>query len=210
MLIGQRQVHPIEPVIEQFVAWLGDDDDEVRREAAKALVSLGERGRFALLAALTADSALTRSAAAFGLGEAADQDATLPLVTALRDADSAVRHLAAEALGKIRSRTAVAPLTELLHDGDPEVRVSAIQALGQIDDPAVADAVISALDDEHGWVHRVALETLGSVGAGQPGVVGSLIAQLAGGSDSDALCKAAASSLAQHGRTALSALLDTL
>ncbi len=147
-----------------LIETLRDEDDDVRRQAAGALGEIGDAAVPALIEALRDESFYVREQAAEALGLIGDAAAVPALIEALRDEDSDVRRQAAEALGEIGDVTAVPALIETLRDEDSAVRRQAAEALGEIGDVTAVPALIETLRDEVTWVRGQAAEALGEIG----------------------------------------------
>jgi hypothetical protein len=135
------------------------------RNAAHALVEIGEPALPALLNLIVTGRARARSLAAFALGEIAvhTDEVIAALARATCDNDAAVRVNAVEALGlKGGHRHAVPALAAALSDADADVRFSAALSLAQAG-PAAAEAVPAlraALADDNRYVPGYAVEAL--------------------------------------------------
>ena len=75
---------------------------------------------------------LTKSMAAFNLGEIKNKQSVKALISALKSKDNLIVMNAAEALGKIGDKKATSSLISLLNHNDNGVRLYAIIALGDI------------------------------------------------------------------------------
>ena len=109
-------------------------DEEVKREAADALVIVGPPAVDALCYVLTLDKkkthAIARQIAAWTLGTIGDRRAVEPLGEALaNDNDPGVRHESAKALARVDGDRAVELLVEATKDRDEDVRKEAKRAL---------------------------------------------------------------------------------
>jgi len=131
---------------------LGNESQDVRKDAAEALGKIGDaRAVEPLIAALRdTDSEVCRSAAG-ALEQIGDARAVEPLIAALGDEDASVRGAAAGALGEIGPEAGVVPaLIQALGDEDKNVRWHAAWAL-KIGPEAreAVPALIQALEDEY-------------------------------------------------------------
>jgi HEAT repeat protein len=117
----------------------------------------------ALAAALAADDARVRQAAARRLADAPGDLAFEPLLGATADPSPAVRKEAVRSLGRIRHEGSTDALVERLRDSDEEVRVAAAVALSAFRDPRSAAALARALADRSWRVRRWAAKALGSL-----------------------------------------------
>lgn len=156
--------------LKKLVATLSDRGNG--RPSAAAARAIGEmrvkRASGALISALLKDRdrddrAHVREATAWALGRIGDEQATEPLISALRDKDKYVRIAAAKALGSIRNERAVGGLMEALKDEHWLVRQSAACELGKCGTQAV-EPLITALDDEHWLARRAVAQALGNIG----------------------------------------------
>jgi hypothetical protein len=87
------------PAVKPLIAALKDENSDVRKAAADALVKIGAPAVEPLIAALKDENSDVRQAAAKALGKIGDPRAVEPLIAALKDKD--VRKAAAEALGRL-------------------------------------------------------------------------------------------------------------
>jgi HEAT repeat protein len=105
-------------VIEPLIGFLGDEDANLRIQAALIL------------------------------GQRRDRRAIAPLVARLRDADMNVRFHVIEALGRLRAVEASEVLTEIALERDFFLAFPAIQALSQIGGSRIAPRLVPLLSDE--------------------------------------------------------------
>ncbi|MCD6215119.1 MAG: HEAT repeat domain-containing protein, partial [Candidatus Desulfofervidus sp.] len=144
--------------------------EDVRKEAAEALVNIGEPAVEPLIQALKDEYSDVREEAARALGRIGDKRAVEPLINALKDEDSDVRMEAAEALDQMGwkpgyvtekayylvakkewdeavklGEPAVEPLINALKDEASSVRWGAAGALGEIGDERAVEPLINAL-----------------------------------------------------------------
>lgn len=140
---------------------LSDGDLDVRREAAEALVKIGEPAVQPVVAGLSSSPVLATET----LGRLRSSAAVEPLARALKDRDPDVRVAAAKALGAIRDRRAVEPLAAVLRrDKAAVVRQAAVQALHEIPGERALPALVDALADPDAGV-REAARNLGAFNA---------------------------------------------
>jgi HEAT repeat protein len=172
---------------DRLLAALRDDDWNVRRKAAAALVKLGAATPDVTafwIAALRAHDGDVRRDAAQALGElgAATPDVTDALLAALRDDNWYVRQNAAEALVKLGTATpdVTDALLAALRDGNYDVRLRAAEALGKLGAASsdVVSGLLAALRDNSPHVRRCAAWTLGELGAATSDVTDALLAAL--------------------------------
>jgi hypothetical protein len=124
---------PMEHLIQALTQALNDEDELVRRDAAKTLGEIGDtRAVEPLIQALEDEESGVRMYAAMALAKIGDAKAVEPLIQALEDEESGVRREAAEALGEIGDERAIEPLIQALEDEHPMVQVAAKEALKKI------------------------------------------------------------------------------
>ncbi|RME00354.1 MAG: TIR domain-containing protein, partial [Bacteroidetes bacterium] len=102
-------------IVTQLIQALKDEDREVRRAAAEALMKIGQPAVLHLIQALNDEESDVRYYAAWALGKIGDAQAVPQLIQALKDEDRGVRRAAAEALVKI-GQQAVPQLCQALKD----------------------------------------------------------------------------------------------
>ena len=169
-----------EKAVESLISTLGDENSDVRENAAWALGEIGDvRAVEPLIKALGYWYYGVQKNAAEALGKIGDARAVEPLIRALGDHDFDVQKYAAWALGRIGDARAVEPLIRVLDDF--YVSKNAAEALGRIGVPAV-EPLIRALGDSNYGVQWNAAEVLGKIGDDR--AVESLIRVL-GDKDSD-------------------------
>ena len=100
--------------IEPLILTLGDENDKVGMESAKALINLSEPAVMPLIQALNDESWHVRMMAAAALGDINDTRAVEPLVRALNDVNPGVRASVAFDLGHMRDMRAIDPLIQTL------------------------------------------------------------------------------------------------
>lgn len=153
--------------VDDLLRLLTDDDDEVRRVAARALGRIRSATAAApLLAAVSSrldvpPRIIASAVLRIGVG------AHPALVRTLREGDALQRSIAAEIAGLAGATAAVEILMELLRD-DPEVevRVRCARALGRIGMPwSTPHLVESTADDEPQALRIVASRALGEIGS---------------------------------------------
>src|SRR5690606_25914264 len=141
-IIGLSQMARLEDkkFAEPLLALLGDDDPEIRAQAAKWLGDIRyEEAAEALLPLLKDDNSRTRFFAAEALGRIAYEPAIQGLVQLLadnNDEDVYIRHAASLALGRINKPDPIVALSK--HDS-PAVRLGAVLALRRMAHPGIAD-----------------------------------------------------------------------
>ncbi|KKG09334.1 HEAT repeat domain-containing protein [Methanosarcina sp. 2.H.A.1B.4] len=156
--------------LDMLIDALEDEDEFVRREAAKALGNCSEkeaeRALKPLINALEDKEGEVRRFAAEALVNLDPRKSIEPLISALKSEDEMVRRLAVEALGRIKSKKAIKPLIDvLLCDEAGFVRSEAARALGKIKAEKTIDPLIEALIDENNDGRWGAAEALGRIKA---------------------------------------------
>ena len=126
--------HERDTQISRIAAMLKDDSDNVRLQAARALITCK--------APQSVDA----------------------LVAALKDRDGNVRHAAAEALGFIKDARAVDALIDLVYDPWDLVACEAAYSLGQIGDPRGYEPLIDILQPGKYPFNETAAQALGDLG----------------------------------------------
>ena len=156
--IGDSQA--IEPLIEVI---LKDKIDFVKQVAAKALANIGELSFEPLLKMLGNEDGNVRKNAAMALGLIGDAKAVEPLIEALKDEHTGVRQNAAAALGLIKDTRAVEPLIEvLLKDTNSDVIKNVAIALGNFGELAL-EPLFKALETEGDYVQMRVAKALGYI-----------------------------------------------
>lgn len=159
----------VRPAADDLAAWLHDERQPVRREAAIVLRRLGPLAAAvvpALTKALGSDDAFIRSRAAWCLGSAgsAGRPALARLAEAVTDDDEDVRRGAANALARIDPAAAFA-------SEHAAVRLAALQAHGDRPapgswkDPAIVGGVLRTVEDRNEEVRGWAIHALDSLAA---------------------------------------------
>lgn len=149
---------------------LKDNDQQLRKMAAKAAIGLGDQE---LLPALVEtlqnpyEVESVRYLAAEALGGIDDDRTVDPLVQALKDENVAVRYSAAAALSKTADSKAVRALIEALNDPNEFVRSSVAYALGHIANQPSLEALLDALSDQNEVVRFSVAKALGTIGGDQ-------------------------------------------
>jgi len=155
--------------IPTLIEAMGDENGDVREEAADALGRIGPDARAAVPAltkALSDEHEGVRYYAALALAAIGpDAGAAVPaLIRALRDEKDFVRWKAARALGRIGpdAEAAIPAVIEMLDAGDGPDRWVAAEALAEIgpDAEAAVPALTKALEDDDEEVRRAAAEAL--------------------------------------------------
>lgn len=147
-------------------AWLGAANDPnagVRRRAAEVAAETGLDVAGPLVGLLADDEPLVAEAAAFALGEMAEDAIEVGAVAALsgvaRDhADPLVRESAVAALGSLADRAGLDAVLAAMHDRPP-IRRRAVLALAAFEGPEV-EAALDAARNDRDWQVRQAAEDL--------------------------------------------------
>jgi HEAT repeat protein len=166
------------PLVKTFIAALGDEQEQIRAEAARWLGQFGDaKAVKSLIALLSKDeSEFVRGRAAYALAfieedlaslSKAGDDATHALLTALSDPERLVRLRAIWALGQLKANTAIRSLSNILdsegEDNYLEKRKAA-EALGAIGDKSAVESLVTALQTQpHEGVRTSAAEALGVI-----------------------------------------------
>ena len=128
-----------------LIALLGDNDAEVRAQAAKVLGDARAAAAFDGLVKLLADSsARTRSLAAIALGKLSRKEATPALFQVLREANDKDPALRQAAVIGLAGSGDVAALTAASSDASRAARLGAVVALRRLKNPAVAKFLADA------------------------------------------------------------------
>ncbi|MFO7947848.1 MAG: HEAT repeat domain-containing protein [Armatimonadota bacterium] len=145
---------------------LEDPDEEVRRRAAAALVTVPSKSVVRQIgrAALNDPSPAVRLYAVTALGHSGVPGAISPLAEATKDEQADVRMAAAEQLGRLKAKTALNDLVAMFDDPNQDVRWEAVRAVGELETKEAAPYLLEALKDEYPQVSNAAergLEKLG-------------------------------------------------
>jgi len=119
----------------------------------------------ALLAYLKEDDNEIRTFAAYGLGLTRDERAFEPLLALLEDANQDVRYFAIKAIGFIgkNDESAVSPLLKALEDEDSYMRIVAAQALEAFDNERVIQTLRKVSVNDVPQVEEAAKSSLGYI-----------------------------------------------
>jgi len=149
-----------------LVRLLGDDDWQVRKDAASMLGELAYEPAMDALAdvAHSDPEGEVRSSAIDALGTIGGSGALEPLVSLLKDESRDVRATAADALGTLADARGVEPLLGALKDKDSLVRATAARSLGVIKDQRAVLPLIAALKDDANNVIAASAWALGQIG----------------------------------------------
>ena len=149
------------PLIETIDGLLADPENDVRRQAAIALLKFKAPDRaWPTLDRLLRDpQAVTRARTLEALGGSRSAFDRAPLVQALQDSSAIVRRAACHALAQIQPASAIEPLADHLSDTDSEVRAAAAQAL-QAFGTAATPSVVQVLNHADYQTREAALAAL--------------------------------------------------
>ena len=156
MALGEAAIEPTRTAIES-------KDRGTVLLAAEALSRFGEKGRVALIAALSSSNAQTRLCAAGHLKDTGDMRA-LPGLLKMVDSHPMAHKDVGKALIKLGS-LAVPGLLELLNAPQRDVRRGAIDLLGAIGDDRAIEPLAALLADRDFFVHAAAGRALEKFGA---------------------------------------------
>ncbi|HYL98952.1 MAG TPA: HEAT repeat domain-containing protein, partial [Blastocatellia bacterium] len=162
---GHAQSPAISQVTQQWISDLKSNDPAKRAQAAEQLGYLRTRPSVPDLVGVLSDKdPRVRDAAAFALGEIADQDAANHLSRLLAgDTDPAVRASAAFALGMLEDEKSVSGILDAFDDSAAEVRSSALVALGLMKDQEDVEDIEDMLNDSSFDVRYDAVWALGQI-----------------------------------------------
>lgn len=116
--------------VEIFIGALRDPEKEVRNQATRALVEIGEPVSERLFSLLDDPDWKVRYRAAEALGIMNEKRAVIPLTRLLSDEKDHVRYMAVKSLGQIGDKEATIHLGRLLKDTNPWVRAIAQSVIG--------------------------------------------------------------------------------
>jgi HEAT repeat protein/beta-lactamase regulating signal transducer with metallopeptidase domain len=151
-------------LIDALVSALGDDDREVRVQAAEALADLSDpRAAGGLTVALKDADPEVRRTAVGGLTNLDLSVSRGPLLLALADTDAGVRAAAIAGLGELRDQRHLDVFVSLLADPTAPVRSQAARALGETRASPAVEPLVAALKDPDADVRRQAAHALGEI-----------------------------------------------
>ena len=189
----QAELGEKEAAISFLLLRLEDKNENVRREAARALGNLGNASETvinALLLRLQDEDKEVRGQAGFALGRLgnASEIVISSLLLRLQDEDQLVRSCAAQVLGKFgnASESIINALLLRLEDGDNSVRCQAAEALGNFGNASeiVINALLLRLEDGDNSVRREAAKALGNLKNASEIVINALLLRLKDGNHS--------------------------
>ena len=155
-----RDVRAIPALIQS----LDYSEQNVRENAAAALVRFGAHVVDPLIAILKTGNVDAKQNAAWALGEIKDNRATIPLMDLLKHENMLVRSKAIESLGTLASPLAHDALVSMVRDSKPLVRAKAVQALAQSHHPDIMKPLLAALHDDNNFVRESAANALADLG----------------------------------------------
>ncbi|HUU45310.1 MAG TPA: HEAT repeat domain-containing protein [Acidobacteriota bacterium] len=123
-----------DPAVDHFIAFLDNDQEEVRALAARYL------------------------------GEIPSERAIPALTAALDDTSPNVRGRVVKSLAQIGSRQATEPMMRLLDDPEEWVRREAARSLAELGVEGIADRLIAGLNEPSGWARIAYADALGILG----------------------------------------------
>jgi PAS domain S-box-containing protein len=158
----------------RVAGWAGDEslnarlaalleNENVRQEAAQALVGQGAAAfdRFAEM--VDADDPEIRKLAVRSLGQIGDPRAFEPLVELFRTGDGVSRQAAVGALKALAHPETVAHLCDLLSEDDAPVREAAVRVIGHFGGAGCEETILELCEDADERVRRAALEQLPNI-----------------------------------------------
>jgi HEAT repeat protein len=164
-LLAMDDVHLAQPYLMKA---LGDEDQAVRHQAAKALGSGGATAAVPMMIEWLSDQdPKTKVVAAEALGDIGGADATQALTRSLGDPDDAVRQRAVKSLGKIGLRgnpSVVSALIPRLEDPKATVKAEAIEQLEELGDRRAVIPLVAKFDDTSQEVKKAAIRAVGKLG----------------------------------------------
>jgi HEAT repeat protein len=141
-----RSPHRSRETIAALVGALGDPEEFVRWQAARALAAQEAANVFPALAdALNDKEPLRRAGAAEAMGYQGGEAASVTLCKHLDDPDASVRVAVVQGLRDLADPSTVPCLLPYLTDNDADVRRAVAGALGRIGSPAAAKSLADAL-----------------------------------------------------------------
>ena len=154
-IISGSDTYAGESTIKQLINSLNNDSIDVRKNAAGALIKIGEPAVEMIIGALVNENWRVRWHSAEILGEIKDDRAVKPLINSLKDENNGVRSNSIIALIEI-GRPAVEMLIDALKDENWRVRLHSAEILGEIKDDRAVKPLKEALNDNNNVVRRAA------------------------------------------------------
>ena len=147
---------------------LGDPDDKVKMDAARALgLGVATAAVPTMIEWLTNPNPLFKQVAADVLGDIGGPEATSALTRSLGDSDSTVRTHAVKALGQIGRRgnpAVVIALLPRLEDDKADVRIATITQLEELGDRRAVISLVARFSDTSPEARRSAVDAVGKLG----------------------------------------------
>jgi bilin biosynthesis protein len=144
-----------ESTIKQLINSLNNESIDVRKNAAGALIKIGEPAVEMIIDALVDENWRVRWHSAEILGEIKDDRAVKPLINSLNDENNGVRSNSIIALIEI-GEPAVVVLIDALDDENWRVRLHSAEILGEINDDRAVKPLTKTLNDDNNDVRRAA------------------------------------------------------
>jgi HEAT repeat protein len=144
-----------ESTIEKLINSLNNENIDIRKNAASALIKIGVPALEMLINALEDENWRVRWYSAEILGEIKDDRAVKPLIKALNDENNGVRSNSIIALIEI-GEPAVEMLINALEDVNWRVRLHSAEILGEINDDRAVKPLTETLNDDNNDVRRAA------------------------------------------------------
>jgi bilin biosynthesis protein len=144
-----------ESTIKQLINSLNNESIDVRKNAAGALIKIGEPAVEMIIDALVDENWRVRWHSAEILGEIKDDRAVKPLINSLNDENNGVRSNSIIALIEI-GEPAVVVLIDALDDENWRVRLHSAEILGEINDDRAVKPLTETLNDDNNDVRRAA------------------------------------------------------
>jgi bilin biosynthesis protein len=144
-----------ESTIKQLINSLNNESIDVRKNAAGALIKIGEPAVEMIIDALVDENWRVRWHSAEILGEIKDDRAVKPLINSMNDENNGVRSNSIIALIEI-GEPAVVVLIDALDDENWRVRLHSAEILGEINDDRAVKPLTETLNDDNNDVRRAA------------------------------------------------------
>ena len=160
-LLGACEVHGVDPL----VLLLGDDDDEVRLRASRALDNIGKASIPLLLQNASSPNVLLRRSIASALGSFKSRDSVVALCAFLRDDDEVVRNYAITSLTGMRE-SAMPCLIQLSRDQEVRVRRSVYVVLRGARNARAMSLFVRGMKDQDVGIRAMAVRGVSEFGKG--------------------------------------------
>jgi len=130
-----NQLGAREDMFDFFKKALDENNEEVREQAAQAIISTGDPSTVSLLVKLLSEEKRNiRYISVKGLGQINHPDTITPLLNNINSQDNKLRLTVIKALSKKCDASVTSALIELLKDNSTEIQIAAVQALKKIGD----------------------------------------------------------------------------